>query len=234
MRAARRPTVEWTASTAGIVAFVAIALGCVVSALDYAGAAGEPYSPLNHWISELGQEGVAARAAGFNVSLVVGGIGFVLFISGLAITSRSRLRWAFGPVGVVAGLGGLFVGLYPMNHPTEHVLAASTFFNLGWISVGLASIAFVVGRDPRFPPWLAVVGAATVACFIAFLVSLRVDDFSRTRMASTGAITGRPDVWTAPILEWGVLVGIMAWTLLASLTWRRELRHRSAAVAVAA
>jgi hypothetical protein len=53
-------------------------------------------------------------------------------------------------------------------------------------------------------------------------------------MASDGAITGRPDNWSGPILEWSVLIGIMAWTLLASLTWRRELRRRGASRVVPA
>jgi hypothetical protein len=159
----------------------------------------------------------------FNIALVLAGTGFLVFIAGMALTSPSRLRWAFGPIGATAGIGGAFVGLYPMNHPTEHVIAASTFFNLGWIAVALASITFLRFPDQRFPRWLVGVGAATVVAFVAFLVSLRVDEFSRTRMAATGPITGRPDVWIAPILEWSVLAGIMAWTLLAGMTWRRAL-----------
>jgi hypothetical membrane protein len=221
----RRPAVERVAAVLGALSFIVIALGCVWSALGYTGTAGEPYSPLNHWISELGQEGVAARADWFNRALILGGAGFIGFVVGLAWTSPTRLRWVFGPVGVVAGIGGICVGLFPMNHPDQHVIAASTFFNLGWIFVALASIAFVRHREPRHPAWLAVVGGASAAAFIAFLVSLRTDEFSRQRMASTGAITGRPDVWIAPILEWATLITIVAWVLLASVAWLSELRQ---------
>ena len=224
--AGRRTAIGRVATAAGILSAGAIALGSVVAALGYAGLAGEPFSPLNHWISELGQVGVSTRSSAFNVALVVAGIGFMVFIAGLALTSSSRLRWAFGPIGVVAGLGGTLVGIFPMNHAAEHVAAASTFFNLGWIAAGLASVGFLTSRDERFPRWLAAVGAITVACFIAFLVELRVDDVVRAKMTPTGAITGRPDVWVAPILEWSVLIGIMAWTLLVSLTWRRALGRR--------
>lgn len=227
----RRPTVERVAAVLGVLSFVAIALGCVWSALGYTGTAGEPYSPLNHWISELGQEGVAARAHWFNRGLIAGGAAFVGFVAGLAWTSPSRLRWVFGPVGVVAGIGGICVGLFPMNHPDQHVVAASTFFNLGWIFVALASIAFVRHRVARHPAWLAIVGAASVAAFIAFLVSLRADEFSRQRMASTGPITGRPDVWIAPILEWATLISIMAWVLFTSIAWLRRLRREAAGMA---
>jgi hypothetical membrane protein len=227
----RHPALERFAAGAGMLAFVLISVGSVLAAVAYAGTAGEPYSPLNHWISELGQVGVSARAAAFNAALVVGGLGFVMFVLGLGLTSPSRLRWAFVPIGIVAGLGGAAVGVFPMNHPAEHVLAASTFFNLGWIFVALASIAFVRHREPRHPAWLGIVGAASVAAFVAFLVSLRVDDVSRKRMASDGPITARPDVWIAPILEWATLIGIMVWVLLASAAWWRELRREARAAA---
>ena len=223
----RRPSAERVAAVLGVFSFVVIALGCGWSALGYTGATGEPYSPLSHWISELGQEGVSARADWFNRGLILGGAAFVGLVAGMAWTSPSRLCWVFGPVGVVAGIGGVCVGLFPMNHPDQHVIAASTFFNLGWIFVALASIAFVRHREPRHPAWLAVVGAASVAAFIAFLVSLRTDEFSRQRMASSGPIAGRPDVWIAPILEWATLIGIMVWVLLASLAWLRQLRRET-------
>jgi hypothetical membrane protein len=222
----RRRAIGRIATTAGILAAGTIAFGVLMAIPAYQGTGGEPYSPLNHWISELGQVGVSARASTFNLALVAAGVEFVMFMVGLAQTSPSRLRWLFGPIGALAGIGGSFVGLFPMNHPTEHVIAASTFFNLGWIAVGLASVTFVLHPEPRFPRWLAGLGALTAACFVAFLVSLRVDELARTRMAATGPITDRPEVWIAPILEWATLASILLWTLCTSLTWRRTLRAR--------
>jgi len=222
----RRLAVGRIATTGGILAFWTIVLGSAVAWLAYHGAAGESYSPLNHWISELGQLGVSARASTFNLALVASGVEFVLFILGLAMVSPSRLRWVFGPIGAIAGLGGCFVGIYPMNNPDAHILAASTFFNLGWISVGIASITFLRFPDPRFPRRLVVVGAATVAAFVAFMVALRVDAFTRNRMASSGPIVGRPEIWIGPILEWAVMAGIMGWTLLVCLSWRATLKPK--------
>jgi hypothetical membrane protein len=230
----RRPSSEIVSATSGVLAFLAIAGACVCGAIGYTGRAGEAYSPLNHWISELGEPGVAAHADAFNVLLSIGGVLFVGFVLGLWRSSPSRLRWGFGPVGVVAGFAGTFVGQYPMTHPTEHVLAASAFFELGWVFVALASVSFLRARDPRSPPWLAGVGVLAVAASIGFLVSLRVDEFSRQRMASEGPIVGRPDVWMAPILEWATLIGIMAWVLLTSLAWSRQLRCEARTGAVVA
>ena len=229
MTARRGPGLERAAARAGLLAFAMITAGCVVAAVGYSGSAGEAYSPLNHWISELGQPGVSAWSGLFNLSLVLGGLAFIAFAIGLVVSSTSWLRWAFGPTGTVAGLGGVLVGVFPMNHPTEHVLAASAFFNLGWIFVALASVSFIRSANSRFPRWLAVVGGVSVAAFIGFIVSLATDDFSRARMAADGPISGRPDVWVSPILEWAALVGIMVWVLLTSIAWWRQLRREAAA-----
>jgi hypothetical membrane protein len=222
----RRQAIGRIATTAAILSTWTIVLGIAVAWLNYRGAAGEPYTPLNHWISELGQPGVSARASVFNLALVAAGMEFVIFMVGLAQTSPSRLRWVFGPVGVVAGIGGAFVGIYPMNHPDQHVIAATTFFTLGWIAIGAASVTFLRSPDARFPRWLALGGVLPVVASIAFLVALRVDRLTAARMVSTGPIEGRPDVWLGPILEWAVLVAITGWTLLAGMTWRATLKPK--------
>lgn len=220
---AQRRRVEVAAVAAGILAAVAIAVGSLTAAVAYHGTASEAYSPLNHWISELGQVGVSSGAALFNACLILAGVLFGGFVTGLWLASRSRLRWLFGPVGLAAAVGGLLVGVFPMNHPVEHVAAATAFFELGWIFVAIASASFVLARDARFPPSLSVLGTVAAALAIAFTVSLRVDEFSRRRMASDGPILGRPELWIAPILEWGALIGIMAWVVLTSLAWWRRL-----------
>lgn len=222
---------ELLAACSGVAAFVAIAIACLGGALAYTGGAGEPYSPLNHWISELGQLGVSEGAELFNSMLMIGGGAFGLFVMGLAMTSPSRLRWVFGPAGVVAGIGGIFVGVYPMNEADMHVIAATTFFMLSWVFVGVASLAFYRSREARHPRWLAVIGIASVIATLAFIVSLRVDPDARARMASSGPILDRPGIWPATILEWASLLSVMVWVLLTSIAWLRQLGREAAEAA---
>lgn len=206
------------AACAGIVGAGAIGIGSIVSAVAYRGADGEPYSPLNHFVSELGELANSELARVFNVGLIVGGVCFAVFMSGFAASRPRSLRLLAGGVGVVAGIGGSFVGVFPMDFVPQHGLAAMTFFNLGWIAVGLASVDFVVHRDPRFPLGLAIVGLATVAAFIGFL---------REVDASTGASGGvespaiRPEVWALPTLEWLTIIGIVGWVMLVGASWLR-------------
>jgi hypothetical membrane protein len=208
----------------GMLGATVIALGSIVTALAYTGSKGERYSPLTHWVSELGQVGVSELAIVFNLGLIVGGICFSVFILALGLARRTGLAWLYTPIGIAAGIAGLFVGVFPMNNLDLHGIAALTFFNLGWICVGLASWDFVRKRDPRFPWWLAVIGALTVLAFIGFL-SVLAPLLGGDGLAAPDQ---RPEpLWIVPTLEWAVVIGILAWTFAASFTWWRAERGRS-------
>lgn len=212
-----RRGVDRLAASAGIVGASVIGVGSIVAALAYRGADGTRYSPLNQSVSELGELAQSDLARVFNLSLIAGGVCFVVFMAGLAASRPGILRTIAGGVGIAAGLGGSFVGVFPMDYPEQHIVAASTFFNLGWIAVGLASLDFVLRRDPRFPRWLAVVGFATVGAFLAFLRELGAS-------TSGGELTIpeiMPGVWAVPTLEWLTIVGIAGWVLLVGGSWLR-------------
>jgi hypothetical membrane protein len=216
------PNLERASALAGIVGASAIAVGSAVTALAYTGTAGQPYSPLNHWISELGQTGVSELAAVFNIALVVGGICFVVFMTGLRLVRTGRFAWVYGTIGAVAGVAGAYVGIFPMNRLEQHTLAALAFFNLGWIAVALASLDFVRRPDPRFPRWLAYIGGLTVVAFVSFLAVA----IPLAGGAGLGAPDPRPEIWFVAILEWAALVGILLWVLATGWTWWRALGNR--------
>jgi hypothetical membrane protein len=212
-------TLDRAAIAAGLVGATVMTLGAVAAGLMYRGKVGEIYSPFSHWVSELGERGVSQLAPVFNISLMVGGILFAVFMTGLSVTRTGWLRYLYGPLGVVAGLAGTGVGVFPMNELSTHALVALTFFMLGWIVVALASIDFVIGRDERFPRWLSIIGAVTVAAFIGFLVSLQTEGL----LAEDGlaAPEVRQAFWIVPTLEWLLIVGILAWVFLTAWSWRR-------------
>jgi hypothetical membrane protein len=206
------------AACAGIVGGSVLAVGSVATAVVYRGADGQRYRPTNHFVSELGELAHSELARTFNLSVIAGGICFAVFMSGLAASRPDLLRVAAGGVGVVAGVAGSFVGVFPMDYLGRHTRAAMTFFNLGWIAVGLASLDFVVRPDQRFPRALAVLGLATVAAFIGFLREVRATT------TPDGALDGpliRPDVWALPTLEWLTIIGIVGWVTLVGAAWLR-------------
>jgi len=206
---------------AGLVGSTLLAVGSIVTAVAYRGTAGEAYSPFNHWVSELGQIGVSSLSTVFNTGLVIGGVLFAVFMLGLAAAGHGRLRYGYGVIGLIAGIAGAGVGLLPMNHVGVHALVALTFFNLGWIAVGLASIDFVRRPDVRFPRWLSAIGAVTVIAFVAFLISLKTEGvFDDSGLAAPAV---RRAFWIVPTLEWALIVGIVAWVFLTAWSWRRAV-----------
>jgi hypothetical membrane protein len=214
----RRRGLDRLAACAGILGGAAIGAGSVVTAAVYRGKHGQPYSPLNHFVSELGELAQSDLARVFNASLIVGGLCFAVFMSGFAASRPGGLRLLAGGVGVVAGVGGSFVGVFPMDFARHHGIAATTFFNLGWIAVGLASVDLMVNRDPRFPRWLAVVGAATVAAFIGFL---REQAAYAVAIRNGADPEARPAVWALTALEWLTIIGIVGWVMLVGASWLR-------------
>lgn len=212
------PGLTWAAKITGLVGPLIMGAASVITALGYTGVAREGYSPFNHWVSELGEVGVSQLAAVFNAGLMVGGACFVVLMLGLGWLRRGRLALLYVPIGIASGVAGLFVGVFPMNQIGPHTIAAQSFFNLGWIALGLASIDFVRRPDPRFPRWLAVLGAATVVAFIAFLIAFYGYE-------TLGPAATRPAVSIVATLEWAVIIGIMAWAFGVAFSWWRADRE---------
>jgi hypothetical membrane protein len=204
---------------AGFVGSAFFVVASVVAAVFYAGTQHEAFSPLNHWVSELGELGVSRLALVFNVGLFVGGLALAVFFAALGLLRRTRLAWLYVTVGVIAGISGALVGVFPMNNRGIHIVMALGFFVLGWVAVGLASLDIWRRPEPRFSRWLPALGAVTVAVFLLFL-SVYIP------YLYTGTGDDRPAVSVATVLEWLVLIGIMGWVLVASVTWWSYARGR--------
>jgi hypothetical membrane protein len=201
---------------AGVFGSVLLLVMSVVAALVYTGTAGEGFSPLNHWVSELGEMSVSRLAVLFNIGVFVSGVCLAIFMTALGLLRRSRLAWLYVPVGILAGVGGAFVGIFPMDSGGPHIPAALTFFVLGWVCVGLASIDIWRRPDQRFPRWLPWLGALTVVVFLIFL-SLYIPYLMDTGASSAD----RAPFQLVVLMEWLVLIGIIGWVFVASMSWLR-------------
>lgn len=211
---------EQLSAAIGIVGAAVIGAVSLAAAIFYTGSRGEAYSPLNHWISELGEVGVSRLAIVFNVGLMVGGACFAVFMVGLAVAHGGSARFAYGAAGIGTGIGGALVGVFPMNNLSLHDLAALTFFGLGWVAIGLASLDFVRQPDARFPRWLAVIGGFTAAAFLVFLAVVLPEHLGN----GFAAPTSRPDISLTPTLEWLVLLTTLTWVFATGWTWYRAER----------
>lgn len=217
-----RTRLDGLAIAAALAGSAAIAGASLVAGVAYRGVGGQPYSPANHFVSELGELGVSALAPVFNLALVLAGCCYLVLMTGLARSVRSPLRLLALPPGLAAGLGGIAVGAIPMGSGGPHVLAAAVFFNAGWLAVALASLAFLHRPDPRFPRPLALLGALTVAAFLAFLAIYPDDPLVVASRLDPAMV--RPAVWPSAAVEWLAVGGMTLWTALLGHAWRRETR----------
>lgn len=203
----------------GLCGAAAITLGSLISGLAFTGRTGEPYSPFNHFVSELGEVGVSRLAWAFNTGLIIAGLCFTIFVLGVAARIRGRFRLVFGPVGVVAGMSGALVGVFPMDQLRPHAVVAMTFFYVGLCMTALFSLYVLLSQRREFPRWLFIPGALTFASFFAFLfLTEPVDEASSSLLdAAMRFIYNRPVFSATATLEWAVITGIVGWVVLVAL-----------------
>ncbi|MCX6056313.1 MAG: DUF998 domain-containing protein [Chloroflexi bacterium] len=199
-----------------------ILLGCLISGTAYKGKAGERYSILNHFISELGEIGISKAAAVFNLSLILGGTLFIPYIVGLgfSLSSGWGLLGMFG--GVIAALSSIFVGVFSMDRLTPHRRAAMLFFRSGLFTVIFFTIAvFAQSATQRTIPLVVnVFGIIAILAYGSFLVivSQKTDkDNQPNYILDPLAMPDRPRFWRTPFLEWLLFFSTIGWFLVVSL-----------------
>ncbi|MDH7487924.1 MAG: DUF998 domain-containing protein [Anaerolineae bacterium] len=208
-----------------------LALASLITALAYSGRRGEPYSLLNHFISELGEVGVSELAWLFNGALFAGGLCLTVFLLGLAVYMKAGWFSAlFGAIGLITGVSGALVGIFPMNNLAPHARVAMTFFNMGLVATLLFSLYIALSRQRRLPRWMLAPGLLATAFFVAFVFyphptgsgTMTIEETTRRLMET------RPMVWPMAILEWGMLISILVWALVVSLyLWARSRAKQS-------
>jgi hypothetical membrane protein len=134
------------------------------------------YSPLNNWLSDLGNVDVNPAGAFFyNVGIVATGLLLVLFFVGLSVWKMStnriqqvmlHLTQGFGMLGALAMV---MTGLFPINHFALH----SFFSTCSNVLLGTA-FAFSVAAlryHASCPRWLLILGAVTTLADLLFGLS---------------------------------------------------------------
>ena len=213
---------ERFAPRAGMLGSVVIGACSLIAALAYRGVDGEAYSPLNHFVSELGEPGVSALAPVFNAGLLVGGACFATWMVGLGAIRGGVIGWAFGLLGAVAGVAASLVGVFPLDQVEGHQAAAFTFFNLGWIAIILASVDILVHPDRRFPFRTGIAGLIAAAGFVGFIWAYAVASSGSSRTLEP--VANRPDLDVVAAFEWAAILGTIAWTFIGGLAWVRAPR----------
>lgn len=193
-------------------------VGVFISAIPYRGKEGERYSPLNHYISELGEVGVSIRPWGFNISAILCGI--LLLPAPLILTTLflgrnqpiSGILALLGALSSLACLVGLIgVGLFSMDKGEKHVKTAMLFFRGGLLMVLFYSLAFLL--QDAMPRTLSLLGLPAVLAFAGFLILMQVM-ISRMKNNPLAKSAGPRKPFVAlSALEWLIFVCVQGWFL---------------------
>ncbi|MGC9393942.1 MAG: DUF998 domain-containing protein [Anaerolineae bacterium] len=205
-------------AVAGFSGVLLILVGALITALAYEERNDQAYRFWNHFVSELGEVGVSRLAWVFNGSLILGGVGIVIFMVGLARLIPGWFRYVFSIAGLATGISGTLVGFFPMNQLQPHIQVAMQFFNMGLLAMMLFSLYVLFARQRTFPRWFVIPGILATTCFAAFLYFPTPGDSSGgLPITQALIITNRPDMWWLAIMEWSAVLAVLGWVLLVSL-----------------
>jgi len=203
---------------AGLLGCVLAVVGVWIASSAYRGKQGEPYSVLNHFISELGERGVSQRAWAFNWGLIL--CGFLLLPATINLGLILSGLWAkIGLVfGVITALSLSLVGVFSMDRLKPHGIAAVTFFRAGLLMVLFftMAIAFQPQDNQIFPRTLALAGLPAILAFSTFLIMM--GQVTKTKDQPLEPLDqSRPRIWKMAVAEWAIFVTIIFWFLMAAL-----------------
>lgn len=196
-----------------------ILISSFIAAMAYRGKQGERFTISAHFVSELGEVGVSRLAWLFNGGLIVGSFIFFWMMPGVGLSLDNLWGYLGSTVGMIAAVGCLFVGVFPMNNIKPHIKAAMTYFRAGLATVLLFSIAILVQpADARvIPLYSLVIGVLAFASYLSFLIHLgKATRQKDSSVLDTSSITNRPSFWWMPFLEWMVVIFTILWFLIIS------------------
>ncbi len=209
----------------GLTGALLVSLCSLVTGLFYRGLNGEPYSLLNHFISELGEVGVSPLAWLFNLGLIAGGLLFIPFSLGLGLTLSGWLSKA----GMIAGLAAAFslsgVGFFPMNNLPPHITAAQTYFRTGLATIVLFGLAILlqpkehIALDRR----VNLASLVAAACYASFILYSSFTPMPGGADAlGVSFQSGRPFIWPLAVMEWAVFFSTILWFAAVALAGRKK------------
>jgi len=202
-----------------------VTLGCALLAASvFEDSRGRGYSPLVHWISDLGHHGISPWASIFNAGMITGAFMLGSFTVWTCLLLRSKVGYAVAFMGVVATVGMAFVGVFPDGGgtPLYHDMSgAAGFIGISGLGASFCLFVLIVEQD-LLPKWLFFPSLLSSVCsgiFVALVTANRTGLVSWSSLQWI-ATDGRPVVRLIPLFEWLGFLSVFLWSFLAAWTLR--------------
>lgn len=155
-----------------------------------------PYTPLNNWLSDLGNPNYNPQGAiFFNLGCIITGILIIPFFIGLSrwkFDDGSKGLTAAQVMGVFSSLSLVMIGIFPETSKPWHWIWSALFFSCLLITMILVNTS--LWNHPRFMRKVAYYGLVVVVVDIFFITIYNLQ-------------TGLP----RPLMEWMVVFLSLGW-----------------------
>jgi hypothetical protein len=199
----------------GVIASNLLFFGLLYCIKDFRGMKQEPFSLLNHFISELGDPQFAKHYRFFAFTLITSGFFMLPFVIGFGLEINSVLGTILLILGVFCAILCSLIGFVPENKIKPHFVIAGLFF----IGMGLLMLLVIITGFVQpmaiFPPWLLYTSIGILVVYISFIIDTAF--LSKEELKLTDEpwkYDPRPRFWLNPFLEWVSFLSIILWLFL--------------------
>jgi hypothetical membrane protein len=191
-------------------------VGSFVPGVGYRGKQGEAYSPLNHFIAELGEVEVSRLAWAFNLGLILSGISLIGASISLGLMLPGLLSKLGMTAGIICSIALALVGFFPMNKIQPHGHAAMTYFRSGLLMMLFFNLAIGLQQESAqvIPNTYSLAGLPAILSFASFLFLIQRSTREKDDNPLSTEDVKRPKIWPIAIVEWSIFITIVIWFLV--------------------
>ncbi len=203
----------------GLGACLILLVGVLSSIRGFSGMKKEPYSLLNHFISELGDPRFAPHKTRFAITFIAGGSFLIPFVVGLGFRFDSLMGNLLVGFGIFCAVACVLVGFVPEDKVKAHFAVAGCFFVGLVLTILFFAITLVLQPMAAFPPWVIVASVVALGVIFSFLIdTLLLPKWELKRTDEPWAWDdGRPKFWLNPFLEWCAFFALVGWLFMVAI-----------------
>ncbi len=188
---------------------LAVGFGIFVALFIY--LPGDPsYSILSNYISDLGAGPIGSRIV-FSIGMILGAIFMIFLILYISMyfkkkEEKSQLIWGFQSTGLIAEVGLILIGIFPLDRAvilaySIHFFAVLIFF--GFTAISNIYIGYIEYKNSEFPKLFAIISFLTGIFSAIFVGGFTIQELLQI-----------PPQAFVYLSEWTFLVFISIWLII--------------------
>ena len=142
------------------------------------------YSIFSNYISDLGAGPIGSTIV-FSIGMILGAFFFIILILYISRylknkEEKSQLRWGFQSTGVIAGIGLIMIGIFPLDRTntfifTIHFIAALIFFS--FLAISFIYLGYIEYKNSEFSTYLSIITFLSGILSAIFVIGFLIQEF---------------------------------------------------------